>query len=139
MVIGSIVDVVSLRKQQNYSLGWHVFMVIAIPLCVAAMVYYSHDVCYVYANTTCSPSRCPWLLTECVLSSIITGVGAVITIIEVFILIRGSRAGIPTCCCSRQPPTTVVLQVPVEQQYNGAPNQGFEMDLEKSEKTEPKL
>ena len=139
LVIGSIVDVVCLQKQQNYALGWHIFMVIAIPLCVAGMVYYSHDVCYVYANMSyCSPSKCPWLLTECILSSFITGLGVVITIVEIQILIQGTRAGIPTCCCSAQQPATVVLQVPIEQHQSGVENQGFELGLEKSEKVEPK-
>ena len=138
LVIGSIIDAICLQKQQNYSLGWHVFMVIVIPLSVAAMIYWTYDIWYVYANLrNPSPSNWPWLFAEAVLTTVLTIFGIIISMVEIKILIIGGRAGIPTCCCSQQPVApAIIVQVPIDQPINNAPNQGFEVDLEKCE---PKL
>ena len=138
LVIGSIVDAICLQKQRNYSLGWHVFMVIVIPLSVAGMIYWTYEVWVIYANVKYpSPSNWPWLFAEAVLSTVLTIFGLIITMIEIKILTYGRRAGIPTCCCSQQPVApAVVVQVPIDQPINNAPNQGVELDLEKNE---PKL
>ena len=130
LVIGSVVDAICLQKQQNYSLAWHVFMVIVIPLSVAAMIYWTYDIWYIYANMPkCTPSNCQWLFAEGVLTTVITFFGILMTIIEIKILVIGGRAGIPTCCCSQQPVApAVIVQVPVDATYN----QSAEADLEKA-------
>ena len=63
---------------------------------------------------------------------LVTWLVSIILLLEVYILVKGSRAGIPKCCCLSD---AVISQVPTENEVQETTNQGFETDIARCEET----
>ena len=109
LTIGAVVDVIMVRLHNDYiTTGWHWFMAFAAGVCsILGMGIWTAVYCALEGvDRYCS----------CMIAATIIGI--VVSIIEVFIILVGKRAGYRQgCCCCCSPPTEQTVVYPVIATY----------------------
>ena len=94
LTVGAVIDVIMvLLRNDSITSGWHLFMAISVGICsILGMGVYTAIHCTAGNGTNCS-----YMIA-------VTVIGIIISIIEVFIIVVGKRAGYQQgCCCCSSP------------------------------------